>query len=126
MNESILFRNLIRKSDANVTAGLEIVKEHTIDAALGAHGNASRAAKITYPMASPEPVSVKRSLGLSPTTEMAKTKGVGVSEKHYNRSSLDYGDRLLRLPQLNDRNYHRNNNMKNFSYNILTGSYIRY
>ena len=113
-----------------MTAGLEIMKEHTLDAASagvqGTYGPASRPAKISYPQAVPEPIGIKRSLGLSPTTEMAKTKGVGISNEHFNRSSLDYGSRMAPLPSLNDRGYHRNNNMTKFSYNILTGSYVKY
>ena len=66
--------------------------------------------------------SVKRSLGLSPTTELAHN-GIGVSSSHYNRESNAYGKMMNELPGLNNLNYHRNNNMSNFTYNILTGSY---
>ena len=57
---------------------------------------------------------------------MAKATGIGVSQEHFAKSSFEYGSRIPHLPTLNDPAYHRNNNIKNFSYNVLTGSYVRH
>ena len=104
-----------------MSAGLEIVKEHsTIDPAQ--YGDRQNA---FIKNLNAEPAGIKRSLGLSPTTEMAKAKGIGVSQEHFVKSSVEYGNRIPHLPTLNDPTYHRNNNIKNFSYNVLTGSYVK-
>ena len=104
----------MRHGGAAISAGLEIIKETPPKSKANINPPYGPGVK--------QSPSVKRSLGLSPTTELAHN-GIGISSSHYNRESNTYGKMMNELPGLNNLNYHRNNNMSNFTYNILTGSY---
>ena len=104
----------MRQSKANISAGLEIIQENI---------------KPNFQeqfYSAPSETAIKRSLGLSPTTELAGAKGVGISSRHFVRESDNYGQVRHQIPTLNNPAYHRDNKMSNFTYNILTGSYIKH